>query len=108
MIAAGYEDTNDDDYLRADSAFKLAVDRLPGVERNGNSLGLHRGSQSVGLRGGLRPTPVRSTGSGRSGIRNANGTPDRGGQLQNAARPARFASVRMGAIPVAAICIDRS
>ena len=29
MIAAGYEDGNDADSLRADPLFKLAMDRLP-------------------------------------------------------------------------------
>jgi Transposase DDE domain group 1 len=29
MIAAGYEDGNDADSLRADAMFKLALDRLP-------------------------------------------------------------------------------
>jgi hypothetical protein len=29
MIAAGYEDGNDADTLRADPMFKLALDRLP-------------------------------------------------------------------------------
>jgi hypothetical protein len=29
MIAAGYEDANDCDALRADPAFKMAVGRLP-------------------------------------------------------------------------------
>ena len=32
MIAAGYEDGNDADALRADPMFKLALDRLPGDE----------------------------------------------------------------------------
>src|SRR5260370_25360469 len=32
MIAAGYEDGNDADSLRADPMFKLALDRLPSVE----------------------------------------------------------------------------
>jgi len=32
MIAAGYEDGNDADSLRADPMFKLALDRLPSDE----------------------------------------------------------------------------